>query len=127
MTETLNARTRGPHWRMLLEARWQTRLQEVTELSLAYHGAAASPPEDCGDELEVRRLLRRTVGARRKLADAEDALGRLAAGKFGWCEQCGAAIPAEVLTVIPETRYCPLCAAEAASPQRHPMAELNPR
>ena len=42
---------RGPIWRALLEAQWRARLQEVTELSLAYHeaaavtaAAAASPP-----------------------------------------------------------------------------------
>ena len=32
---------RGPVWRALLEAQWRSRLQEVTELSLAYHEAAA--------------------------------------------------------------------------------------
>src|SRR5690242_17533957 len=32
---------RGPVWRALLEAQWRARLQEVTELSLAYHEAAA--------------------------------------------------------------------------------------
>lgn len=38
-----SAGMRAPRWRALLEARWQARLQEVTELSLAYHGAAALP------------------------------------------------------------------------------------
>ena len=32
---------RGPAWRALLEAQWRARLQDVTELSLAYHDAAA--------------------------------------------------------------------------------------
>src|SRR5262249_32054269 len=32
---------RGRVWRALLEAQWRARLQEVTELSLAYHEAAA--------------------------------------------------------------------------------------
>ncbi len=30
----------GPQWRALLEARWQARLEELTELSLAYHAGA---------------------------------------------------------------------------------------
>jgi RNA polymerase-binding transcription factor DksA len=64
----------------------------------------------------MERLLRRTVAARRKLADVEEALARLASGGFGRCEQCRAAIPDELLTVVPETRYCPRC-AEAASPR----------
>lgn len=118
------AGTGGPRWRALLEARWQARLQEVTELSLAYHGAAAADPDGHGNgdgpaQQETQRLLRRTVAARRKLADAEEALGRLAAGTFGSCEQCGSAIPASQLAVIPETRYCPRCDTEAA-PARFP-------
>jgi DnaK suppressor protein len=111
----------GPHWRALLEARWRARLQEVTELSMAY--AVASTPEDTGTPdgagparaaggcPDARSLLNRAVAARRKLADVEEALARLAAGTFGRCEQCGSAIGPQLLSVIPEARYCPHCAA----------------
>jgi RNA polymerase-binding transcription factor DksA len=117
-----HAATRGPQWRALLEARWQARVQEVTELSLAYHVAAAAVPDGTGDgpaygdgaHPEITALLRRAVEARRKLADTEEALGRLAAGHFGSCEQCGAGIPAGLLAVMPETRYCPRCDAAPA-------------
>ena len=44
-----SAGTPGPRWRALLEARWQTYVQEVTELSLAYHVAAAAGPDGTGD------------------------------------------------------------------------------
>ena len=83
MTAEPAAGPRGPRWRALLEARWQARVREVTELSLAYHVAAAAVPGGTGDgagQPEVRALLRRAVAARRKLADVEEALGRLAAG-----------------------------------------------
>ena len=64
-------------------------------------------------------LLGRAVAARRKLADVEEALGRLAAGRYGRCEQCESAIPAGLLALIPEARYCPRCDAEyAAAPVR---------
>ena len=99
-------------WRSLLEARWQARLREVTELSLAYHAVAAATADVRGDGAD--RLLRRTVAARRQLADVEEALARLAAGTFGRCEQCGSGIPASTLAAIPETRYCLACAADAA-------------
>ena len=102
------------YWRALLEARWQARLQELIELSLAYHDGAAADG-DHGDRAAARRLrqtLRATVAARRGLADTEDALGRLAAGRFGRCEQCAVVIPASLLAVIPETRYCPACEAD---------------
>jgi DnaK suppressor protein len=118
MTGGRSAGTTGPRWRALLEARWQVHVQEVTELSLAYHVAAAAAADDIGDgagQPEVASLLRRVAAARRKLADAEEALGRLAAGTFGSCEQCGAAIPAGLLTAAPETRYCPRC--DAPSPE----------
>jgi hypothetical protein len=121
----------GPHWRALLEARWRARLQEVTELSLAYastpdgastpdsartrHGAGrphgAGRRHGADAEPDARSLLHRAVAARRKLADVEEALGRLAAGTFGRCEQCGSAISPHLLSVIPEARYCPRCAA----------------
>ena len=106
----MTAEPAGPYWRSLLEARWQARVREVTELSLAYHVAAA--PDDTGaggGRPEIRALLGRAVAARRKLADVEEALGRLAAGRFGSCEQCGSAIPAGLLATVPETRYCPHC------------------
>ena len=45
----------APRWRAILEVRWRIRLQEVTELSMAYHGAASGGSEN-GD---ARRLLRR--------------------------------------------------------------------
>ena len=115
MTGEPVAGTRGPRWRALLEARWQARVREVTELSLAYHVAAAAAPGGTGDgegQPEIQVLLRRTVAARRKLADVEEALGRLAAGSFGSCEQCGSAIPAGLLATAPESRYCPRCDAE---------------
>jgi len=102
----------GPHWRALLEDRWRARLQEVTKLSLAYH-QAAEPPEDqdrSSGSQQAERLLRRTVAARRKLADIEEALARLASGNFGRCEQCRSPLPRELLTAVPETRYCPACA-----------------
>jgi RNA polymerase-binding transcription factor DksA len=106
----------SPRWRALLEARWQARLHEITELSLAYHAAAAPDNHLVAARREMERLLRRTVVARRKLADVEEALARLAAGVFGRCEQCGAVIPDGLLAVVPETRYCPRC-AEAAMPR----------
>ena len=99
MTSDLPGEARGPRWRALLEARWQARLRELTELSLAYHVAVAA-------------LLRETVTARRRLADVEEALSRLAAGAFGRCEQCGAQIPDGLLVTAPEIRYCARCDGE---------------
>ena len=108
------AGTRGPCWRALLEARWRARLQEVTELSLAYHATDPDGGAPGSARHAAQRLLRRAVAARQGLADVEEALGRLAAGSFGYCEQCGSPVPARLLASVPETRYCPRCTAEAA-------------
>jgi RNA polymerase-binding transcription factor DksA len=103
----------APRWRAILEARWRIRLEEVTELSMAYHAAAA----DDTDDRRARRLLRRAVAARQRLADTEEALGRVAAGAFGRCEQCGTPIPVLLLATAPESRYCARCAGAAAGPE----------
>jgi RNA polymerase-binding transcription factor DksA len=118
MTAEQSAGTRGPRWRARLEARWQAYVQEVTELSLAYHVAAAAVPGGTGDgtgQPEIAALLRRAVEARRKLADVEDALARLAAGRFGSCEQCGSPVQAGLLSAVPETRYCARCDAPSGT------------
>ena len=104
----------GPRWRALLEMRWRARLQEVTELALAYHEAEAAAGRGGGeDRLLVQRLLRlqrRTVTSRRALADTEEALARLSAGRYGRCESCAGVISAQRLAATPETRYCAWCA-----------------
>ncbi len=113
-----------PHWRVRLESRWRARLLEVTELSLAYHDAAAAPVTGRADGSapngrvgvsgqQLRRLLSRAVTARRALADTEEALVRLTAGRFGRCEHCTGPIPPAQLALEPETRYCPRCAPAA--------------
>jgi DnaK suppressor protein len=104
------ASARGPRWRALLETRWQARLQQVTELALAYHDAAAAACDEGGPRLQG--LLRRVVSSRRALADTEEALARLSADNYGRCEDCAGAISSELLAVTPETRYCPRCAQD---------------
>jgi DnaK suppressor protein len=105
-----------PRWRALLGLRWQERLERVTEFSLAYHDARDAA-EDAGAGRDARlaarqrasSILHRAVAERLALAEIEAALGRLAAGRFGWCEQCGGAIATARLAEVPQARYCPEC------------------
>jgi DnaK suppressor protein len=99
------------HWRAVLEARWRTRLEELTELLLAYHREAADTPGGLGAGPKARRMLHRAVAARQRLADVEEALARLTAGTFGHCERCGSGVGPGRLSVAPEARYCSGCAA----------------
>jgi RNA polymerase-binding transcription factor DksA len=83
---------------------------------MAYHAATSddAPSDNTGDA-HARRLLLRAIAARQRLAATEDALDRVAAGVFGRCEQCGAAIPEVVLAAAPESRYCDRCAGAASA------------
>ncbi len=47
--------------------------------------------------------------AREGIGEIRNALARLDAGTYGWCEACGAPIPFERLEVIPEARHCVAC------------------
>ena len=114
----------APQWRAVLEARWQARLRKVTELSVAYHDSAdlltqtGHHNRDYAGSRQLRQLLRQAVAARRALADTEEALTRLSAGRYGHCEQCTAIIPPCTLALTPETRYCLRCAPGPAMPPR---------
>jgi RNA polymerase-binding transcription factor DksA len=79
---------------------------------MEYHAATSAGIED----RQARRLLRRAVAARQRLADTEDALSRVTAGAFGRCEQCGAGLPEALLSAMPESRYCVDCAGAATGP-----------
>ena len=96
-------------WRGVLEARWRARLDEVTELSLAYHAAAADVTAGV-EGPRARVLLHRATEARQRLADTEDALGKMVTGDFGRCEHCGVSIAEVLLAAAPESRYCGGCA-----------------
>jgi RNA polymerase-binding transcription factor DksA len=105
-----------PQWHALLGLLWQDRLARVTQLSVAYHDAEDAVGDRTSDS-ETRlaasrrasRILNRAVTERRALAEIEAALGRLGAGRFGWCEQCGGGITTARLVRAPQTRYCALC------------------
>lgn len=60
------------------------------------------------ERARVRALLE---GARRRLAEVDEAQARLDAGTYGVCAGCGAAIPAERLAAVPGARMCTDCAS----------------
>ncbi len=105
--------------RAQLEARWRDRLERVTALSLAYHDAAQCAPlsasgSHAAPSGRARQLARQAVAERQALAEIEAALDRIAAGQYGWCEQCGRPIAAALLAAQPQGRYCSACARQSA-------------
>jgi DnaK suppressor protein len=104
-----------PHWRALLEYRWREQQAKVAGFSRDCRDARRAAAEaDDPDEREaaLRRasaMWHQAVAGWRALAEIDAALSRLAAGRFGWCQDCGSPIAASRLTEIPQTRYCPAC------------------
>jgi DnaK suppressor protein len=106
-----------PHWRALLGSLRQQRLERATGLWLACRDARDAVADASGGGPDSAQaawqrasaMWHRAVAEWRALGEIEEALSRLAAGRFGWCQQCGAAIAPGRLAEIPQTRYCPSC------------------
>ncbi|MBU6141775.1 TraR/DksA family transcriptional regulator [Patescibacteria group bacterium] len=63
----------------------------------------ADEAEETGNELGI------TTALKERLAEIEHALGKIDSKEYGKCEQCGKAIPLEVLKIDPESRLCKAC------------------
>jgi RNA polymerase-binding transcription factor DksA len=103
-----------PRWRDRLERLWRLQVEEIIELSLAYHEAAASVRPGGGlqqDGPRTRLILARTASAHHALAEVEAALGRIDAASYGICGQCGLPLQTGWLEASPQRRYCPGCSA----------------
>ena len=103
-----------PRWRALLTDRWQEQLEEVSELARACQAAeqAAAHADQHTRQAawqQASTALQRAAAGWLALAEIEAALARLAAGRFGWCQYCSAAITVATLGQTPEARYCPAC------------------
>jgi RNA polymerase-binding transcription factor DksA len=104
-----------PHWRALLGCRWQEHHAKVAELGRdgrdAVHAAGEAASADAR-QAALRRasaMWHQAVAEWRALGEIEAALSRLAAGRFGWCQQCRAPIPFSRLADVPQAQYCPSC------------------
>jgi RNA polymerase-binding transcription factor DksA len=104
-----------PRWRARLERIWRLQVEEIIELSLAYHDAASAPrvggmPEQASSSAsQLREVLSRTALAHHALAEIEAAMGRIDAASYGVCEQCGLRLDAGWLEASPQVRYCRGC------------------
>lgn len=111
---------RGPgpgQWKLVLESRWQRKIDEVVILSQAHSGLASEPDETATTPgvRRSRRLGGRIDAALDEVAAIEEALARLNDGSYGICSGCDRPMAAEWLTDTPETRYCPDCSLRLVS------------
>ena len=78
-----------PRWRDRLERLWRRQVEEIIELSLAYHeaasdGGAAGRQERAGARSRrLQQALARTASAHHALAEIEAALARIDAASYG--------------------------------------------
>ena len=104
-----------PLWRGRLEQLWRLQVEEIIELSLAYHEAASAaradgrPDPAAFSRRQVRRMLARTASAHHALAEIEAAMGRVDTASYGICESCRLPMRAGWLHASPQVRYCQDC------------------
>jgi len=105
--------------RELLEEQWRRHVAELVRLSIEM---CDTQPDDRGprDDDALRSTIARVAAQRLSLRDIEAALARIDSGRYGWCEQCGGAILAERLEVLPQTRYCAACQPRQRLDRRDP-------
>ena len=83
-THVFDQATRRPKPQLVADLGATYHSGALTDVHLAPEAAAPADDRDGDTELlRAQRLLRRTVAARRKLADIVEALARLASGSFG--------------------------------------------
>jgi DnaK suppressor protein len=86
-------------------------LTSIIEAAQASNADDEHDPEGATIAFEREHAAALASRARQHLAEIDAALGRLAAGSYGTCADCGAAIAAERLAARPAAATCISCAA----------------
>ena len=115
----------GPELHRRREALVRKLAREEEEVAFLTESEAdemvSQHPADIGAVLEMTED---AVGnrelAKRELRRIDDALARLAAGRYGVCEACDGDIAPERLEVLPYTAYCVTCQAKLERRHRVP-------
>lgn len=104
-----------------LDAERQDTLARITALSREFGGIVESSagvatddehdPEGATIAFERAQLAALLGQARARLAELDEASGRLRRGSYGRCERCGRPIAPERLAARPTARTCIACAA----------------
>jgi RNA polymerase-binding transcription factor DksA len=85
-------------------------LHSVFEASRDSNADDEHDPEGSTIAYERAQLAAVLAATRRRLADLDAALARLASGVYGICDRCGRPIPAGRLAIRPFARTCVGCA-----------------
>ncbi|MGV9212914.1 TraR/DksA family transcriptional regulator [Micromonospora sp. RB23] len=86
-------------------------LRSLFEASRSSNADDEHDPEGSTIAFERAQLSAVLDAARRRRAELDEALIRVAAGSYGTCERCSGPIPAERLAARPSARTCVACAS----------------
>ncbi|MFG1881566.1 TraR/DksA family transcriptional regulator [Micromonospora sp. NPDC049102] len=86
-------------------------LRSLFEASRSSNADDEHDPEGSTIAFERAQLSAVLDAARRRRAELDEALIRVAAGSYGTCERCFRPIPAERLAARPSARTCVACAS----------------
>ncbi|MFF5289063.1 TraR/DksA family transcriptional regulator [Paractinoplanes globisporus] len=93
----------------------------VHQLHQAFADSLATPSTELLDAAGSQELARtRLAAARHAIDDIQAALGRMARGTYGRCQQCGQRITADRLQASPTARWCAACQGQPAEVSRTP-------
>lgn len=96
-----------------LEARRDDLNRRMQEIDAELDSHDSKDWEELATERESDEVLEDLgLSAQQELRMIEAALGRIEAGEYGFCVQCGAEILQERLDVVPATPFCRFCAAQ---------------
>jgi len=106
--------------RTMLEERLRTHTNCLIQLTVG-----GAPRDSPGHDDDAVAAL--AAAARRGVADATQALGRMSRGTYGVCEACGKDIPLGRLRNLPHARFCVPCQRRAAQRWSAPSYRAQPR
>jgi DnaK suppressor protein len=92
-------------------------LQALFEASRDSNADDEHDPEGATVGYERAQLTALLAAARRRVAEVDDALRRVAEGTYGACERCGGPIGDDRLAVRPFARHCIDCAQILVRPR----------
>jgi hypothetical protein len=98
-------------WDLTVHRLHQAFAESLAALPDATHGRQR-PPAVSMSPARTGLAGVRLAATRHAVNDIQDALRRMAAGRYGTCQRCGQPITTERLQAAPTTRWCPACQAD---------------
>lgn len=89
--------------------------EQQEELRLSETSSERSPDPNTAEggslAFEIEKELSLHQNAQQLIDQADEALQRIADGRYGICDECGSAIPVARLEALPYTKLCVTCSA----------------